>query len=435
MSIIKKKEAVQEVNTLVSEELEAAVLGVIINNCNIFYKVCDQLSESCFSTKLHIDIYNDIKSSLNDNNLVSPHILMHKYKDVRDENGDLLTKNVIGIMVQSAHLHALNIKEHVDTLVDLSKRRGLQQRLQDGLAAVQNHDKDITSLLSNISSEVNNLHEQGENDSITEYRDGVMEIYESLKAEEPAYKATTGLKILDEAMAGGIQKGRVYAFLAAAKTGKTMLATTISNHLNKQGHKHTFICAEMGSREIIERMVGQNIGVPTHAFRERGSQELIELLAVEVTKCKMNVNFVDEPGIEFDELKTKIEVQVYKNKIEGFILDYYQLVSGQRKDQTQAQHLEAVANWVHRTCKKHNIWCVMLVQSNDEGKVLGSRGLDRACDQKYLLDRVRDSDGDPVGPRAWMKMKLSRYTPLMPMGDKNMPSIKIHENGTHIVEI
>jgi hypothetical protein len=181
-------------------------------------------------------------------------------------------------------------------------------------------------------------------------------------------------------------------------------------------------------------MLGHRLGLPTKEFRKRGNNDLKEKIANEVVRIQGNVIFEDEPGIDFDRLKSLIEKHIHKNQIEGFILDYYQLVSGQRNGQSQAQHLEDVANWIHRVCKKHNIWCLLPVQANDEGKVLGSRGLDRACDQKYMIERPLDNQGDPISSDMWLKMKLSRYTPLAKLGSETAPSLKISENGTHVEE-
>ena len=69
------------------------------------------------------------------------------------------------------------------------------------------------------------------------------------------------MNILDVAMGGGIERKRVYAFLAPPKCGKTLIATTISNQLATDNHKHLFICAEMGSDELIKRQLGQRLNL------------------------------------------------------------------------------------------------------------------------------------------------------------------------------
>ncbi len=73
----------------------------------------------------------------------------------------------------------------------------------------------------------------------------------------------------------------------------------------------------------------------------------------------------------------------------------------------------------------------MLVQTNDETKVLGSRGLNRACDQGYLIERPLDEQGDPIGTDAWLKLRFSRYTKTYRIGTKDKPYLELHKNGTH----
>ena len=75
------------------------------------------------------------------------------------------------------------------------------------------------------------------------------------------------------------------------------------------------------------------------------------------------------------------------------------------------------------------------MQTNDQQQVLGSRGLNRACDQGYLLERPLDEQGDPMNANAWLKLRFSRYTKACNLGSESSPCLRIHENGTHFEEL
>ncbi len=420
---------------LENEKLEASVLGILIANGDLLHKVSDILTPSVFSSHIHEKLFICIRQLYEESGAISKVQLYHKFAHVMDSKGDELKQNYLDIVSGYGSLNAPHLREQAKTIVDLHQKRLLKAALDSLSQEILFGDKDALDIASQAISEATKIITSGASDNSIGIKTAFEDIYNIVSSPEPSYKAKTGVSAVDCGMSGGMQKGRVYAFIAAAKCGKTMLATTISNNLCDSGHKHLFVCAEMGSNEITQRMLGHRIGLPTKAFRERKDEELKDLIAKEQCAVSANVIFEDEPGIELDRLKAVVEKHIHRNKIEGFILDYYQLVSGQERHQSQAQHLENVANWIHRVCKKNNIWCLLLVQANDEGKVLGSRGLDRACDQKYMIERPLDQQGDPVGHRAWLKMKLSRYTGLLSLGNDLNPTLEIHENGTHFINI
>lgn len=416
---------------------EQALLGTVLSHNEAIYRIIRMVCIEDFFEPVHQRIYGAILELVGEGRIASP-VTLKNYFD-RDEALDDIGGAEYLARLAGFSVPPSNLADYARLIVDLHQRRALDALCEDTL--LQLHSQNTSSAVdvaSNMLSAATKIITTSANDNSKKIKDAFEEIYETLKSPEPAYRASTGLKVVDAGMGGGMQKGRVYAFLAPAKCGKTMMATTISNNLCDGGHKHLFVCAEMGSREITERMLGQRLRVPTKAFRERNNIELITAVANQIggkNAVLPNVIFEDEPGIELERLKIVIEKHIHKNKIEGFILDYYQLVTGQERHQSQAQHLENVANWIHRVCKKRNIWCLLLVQANDEGKVLGSRGLDRACDQKYMIERPLDEQNDPVGSMMWLKMKLSRYTLLLYLGKESAPTLRINNNGTHLEEV
>lgn len=416
---------------LINHELERSVLGSIINNDMLFPKLMDLLRVEVFDCPVNARLFTCVKEEFFDSGSISRLKILHRFTDVRSSNGEKLKQNFVDICSTAAS--PMSVREYTKTLVDLQQRRQLKQLCQSALEDLST-EKSSLDLASSILSGATNVVSSVALDNAKTIGSEFEGLYEQARVGVEQTGAKTGLDMLDCAMDGGLQKSRVYSFIAKSKCGKTMLATTISNALCDNKTKHAFICAEMGSREVASRMLGQRVGLPTEAFKRKQEQYVLDKIAKETVKVKDHVIFENEPAIEFDRLKALIEKHVYKNKIEGFILDYYQLVTGQQKHQSHAQHLEDVANWIHRVCKKHNIWCLLLVQANDEGQVLGSRGIDRACDQKYMIERPLDEQGDPKGSDAWLKMKLSRYTKLVNLGSESMPTLQIAYNGTHIEE-
>jgi replicative DNA helicase len=410
---------------LINHEAEIMVLSTFLYKNEMFYKFMDTCTEDIFTTTFNKMIFKEMSKGILERGKVTKIELVHMCAD-EDE------KELLALMAEPT-IAILNLKHNIAILCELARKRKIKE-LAEKLVVVS--EDDSLTVVSKATAELNEIFFADNIDTTITFEQEGLNLYDMMDNPEPEYTADCGLNIINAGTDGGFQKGRVYAFLAPAKAGKTLLATTISNGLVDRQHKHLFVCAEMSSREIAMRMYGQRMNVPAKVFYNKNRNEhLKQRLVDEHKKVKQQLIFENDPGIEFDRLQALIEKHVYQNKIEGFVLDYYQLVSGQQRNENEAQHLEKVANWMHKTCKKLNIWCVLLVQANDDGKILGSRGLSRACDQMYSIERERDDNGDPIGNNAWLKMKISRYTPLIHLGDKNNPSLYIHNNGTHFEEI
>lgn len=420
---------------LENARLEAAVLGALVANGDLIHKVSDLLRPEVFNEPLHSKLYGCITKLHQETGQVSGYQLLHKFTDVFDGTPEQAKQNYVDIVVKAGSLAGIKIRNLAKTLVELHQKRQLSKLFADLSVKITLGEGDATEIAALALSGAEKIIAEGGRDNSVTINKAFERIYDQIGSPEPAYKAKTGITVVDIGTDKGLELGRVYGFIAPAKCGKTMLATTMSNNLCDAGHKHLFVCAEMGSAEISARMLGQRLDRPIKDFRDKKDDELREQVAEQVARVKQNIIFEDEPGIEFSRLRAVVEKHIHRSKIEGFILDYYQLVSGQEHNKSKADHLESVANWIHYVCKKNNIWCILLIQTNDEGKVLNSRGLDRACDQKYMIKRPLDENGDPKGSKAWLVMQLTRYTRREPLGTELNPSLEIHHNGTHFVNL
>lgn len=411
------------IKNLENNDIEHNILGSVIANNDLFYRLCVMIKPIHFANQQNAEVWIAVEALMQSEGKVTHGNLYGKYialfGDQAKEYSSMLLRNSFGITALS----------NAKTLVDLYNRRILLEIYQQGIERLADGDiaKSGEDLASETANKIEQLLASSSKDSSSNLQENMNKIYEDLRDGFARSRVSTGLINLDRGMAGGLERGRLYAFSAVSKAGKTLLASTIANHLNDTDVKHLFVCAEMDSMEITSRMLGAKTSKLAGNHMSRVQEA--------VASTKRNMIFEDEPGIEFDRLKNLVERHVLKNKIQGFILDYYQLVSGCPKGSNQSQHLEEVANWIHRVCKRHNIWSIILVQSNDEGRTFGSRGLERACDQLYMLERQLDDQGHPIGRGAWLVMAKSRYTKRENLGSKSSPSLAISENGTHFEDV
>ena len=143
-----------------------------------------------------------------------------------------------------------------------------------------------------------------------------------------------------------------------------------------------------------------------------------------------NIHMCYEQSIEFENLKQRLHYLVHNKGIKGFVIDYWQIIEGVKKNQTEALHLQTVAQWIGGFCKKENVFGVILCQLNDDGTLFASRGINRAVEQFYHINRSGLND-----EYAWFHMKFSRYCEAVDVGSEVDPAFIFHPNGPYFQEI
>jgi replicative DNA helicase len=252
-------------------------------------------------------------------------------------------------------------------------------------------------------------------------------IIEALQNNDKPY--STGLRLLDEAMEGGLYANKSYAFCARKKMGKTMLAATISANLNNSGVKHLFICGEMSPEEILQRMLCRELRVESSEFRlnKKNLSKRIEQLEI-----KDNLFFRNAPGLTFDELKHILDHAVIKLGVKGVILDYWQLVGGKKPSKSTAEHLDEVAQYLADYSRQKGLFNITFAQINQEGNTRGGEGIRLAFDQVY---DIKAPENDPSTSVRYLEMMETRYTQWQDIGSESSPRFKIVKDGLFFEEI
>ena len=231
----------------------------------------------------------------------------------------------------------------------------------------------------------------------------------------------TGIQALDDqGMRGGLYRGFTYGIAAKAKAGKTTLAHSISYNLNLAGVRHAYIALEMGSKQIVQRQIARHGGFNSLRFIEDKSNEFLTLATQNGMALPANCVYHYAPSLTFSELKSALSRMVLNDKIQGYFLDYWQLVTGKEKGQTQEEHQALVAQWLAAFNAKHNVWGVVICQLNKEDNAFGGAGINRACDQFYKLHRGEVSGCEH---HAWLELEHSRYTYAGEIGNETSPSL------------
>jgi replicative DNA helicase len=219
----------------------------------------------------------------------------------------------------------------------------------------------------------------------------------------------------------------MYGVAARKKIGKTILLGSLSHNLNASEVPHLFIGLEMSAEEIEQRNIARDMRFNSIKFLTSDRQKVRDLVGTYAATVPDNMIFEHRPGLTFDELRRMIARHT-QHGIAGIFLDYWQLVGGRRKGETEEQHLRDVAQFLADVARKENVFVVIAAQVNQEGNTRGGEGLKLACDMYLHLHREKDAAG------AWLEMEESRFTRYIDVGTESMAGIWLHKRGPYFSE-
>lgn len=374
------------------------------------------LEEQDFSNSLHSNVFNKISISLAQYNAFC-------VSDMKSISGNVSEDiNVIDYVTQCVDALISKQPQQIIHYVGLLKEHRRKSFVLDKINFIRSNFDDYSS--QEILQEIGNLF--AENECIFPTIKKGETIFQEilLDFEEPPKYHATGIRELDRSMAGGLVSGYTYGIAGKEKSGKTTLASTISYNLNEFDCPHLYIALEMGSKEIEKRNLARRSNANSLSFRNPQKPFQSQIIK---TKPSHHVHYLDAAGQNLDEIIQAITMARIKYRITGFILDYWQLVEGRQRGDTEEQHIRRVAQSLANYAKRNGLWCIILAQLNKDGDLFGGGGLKKACDQLFYIKHIEGEDR-----LRWLEMAASRYTPIINVGSEDKPSLILNQQyGPH----
>lgn len=400
-------------------QLERELLGTIIAYPESMKRL-EGLHDEHFYDETHRALYAEILSMVANSERISIAKLA-------------LTSDAKYLSQIAASTRVLDMKGAVGVLVELYTRRLVQSMASMAADAIERGASSaealqfLTPLTSGQALEAQ-TRTMNDNGKVTEAI-----IHELTTSAMPSQ---TGLTKLDECMGGGMYPKKAYGIAARKKVGKTIMLGTISHNLNMAGVNHLFICGEMGEKEIHQRVLSRALDIYPSAFRSGYAEKpfIIEKLKEYNRQVPKNTIYLDAPAITFDRLKQAVVTAHMRHGIKGFILDYWQLVSGKDGRNSEAFHLGEVAQWIAEVCRKLDIWALVAAQINQDGNTRGGEGMRLAFDQVYHMQPIGEDGGDVTMPGRWLEMMDTRYTQWADIGSPQYAGVMLNEKGLFFEE-
>jgi replicative DNA helicase len=413
--------------SLENVEAEQGLIGALLSNNSLLPRMTFFESAHLFEP-VHQRIFTAIEAAHKAGRMATPLTLKPLF-DADPALADIGGGRYLNKLAATSN-HVIDPVELAQHITGLAQRRALLAAIEEAKAKLaEASDEESSDLVQTLCAKFESIG-RGFDGPLFETSQQVGEriLKNMFHTQKPH---STGLARLDAAMDGGLFPGKSYGFAGKKKHGKTILAGTISENLNRQGVKHLFICAEMGPDEIHQRTLARQTGSYASVFRsEHGKEDWFQKKAGDaVARDNACTIFHNAPGMTFEQLRKVVLTAIYKHHIKGFILDYWQLVKGWGKSQNPTDHYDLVAQWIADTGRKYGVWTITTAQINREGDTRGGDGIRLAFDQVYQIQRP-----DLGLPGTWLEMMDTRYTKWADVGDENDPGLLMSEKGTHFEE-
>jgi replicative DNA helicase len=408
---------------------ERAVLaGICAYSDKAFYEVSDILSETCFTIDSNIIIYKCLKHLFD-----KGHSTEIDIASIISSAQELDLAHVLSKKEEAQHLKAImdfpvsldNIRKFAAKIKKLDIARLLHKQLkiaQDKILDI-NGSETVTSILS-IAEDVvfdftNRLNDSESGpESIGTNLDEYIKYLEEHKIDQVGI--STGFKIYDQAIGGGLRKSTVNVIAARPKVGKTLLSDNMGFHIASNGIPVLNMDTEMTKEDHLHRVMAMMTEIEintieTGAFAETIDKKTKITEAVEKLK-QTKLYYKSIAGKSFEEQLAIMRRWVMKEvglnddgtaKDCVIFYDYLKLMdsAGISQDMKEYQVLGFMMTSLHNFATKYKVPIVAFVQLNRDGITKESTdtasGSDRIiwlCSNFTIFKRKSDEEIAEDGP-------------------------------------
>jgi len=409
---------------------ERAVLaGICSYSDKAFYEVADILSETCFTIDSNIIIYKCLKHLFEKGHSTNIDVAC-----IISSAQELDLAHVLSKKEEAQHLKAImdfpvsldNIRKFAAKIRKLDIARLLHKQLklaQDKILDV-NGSESITSILG-IAEDVvfdftNKLNDSESGpESIGTNLDEYIKYLEEHKVDQVGI--STGFKIYDQAIGGGLRKSTVNVIAARPKVGKTLLSDNMGFHIaNKLSIPVLNMDTEMTKEDHLHRVLAMMTeieinNIETGAFAQTIDKKSKITEAVEQLK-QTKLFYKSIAGKSFEEQLAIMRRWVIKDvglnpdgtaKDCVIFYDYLKLMdsAGISQDMKEYQVLGFMMTSLHNFATKYKVPIVAFVQLNRDGITKESTdtasGSDRIiwlCSNFTIFKRKSDEEIAEDGP-------------------------------------
>jgi len=385
---------------------ELGVLGAIIYDNNLYWRVAEFLRPEDFYAPAHQRIYQKLQARISRSSAADPVVLMEAF----EADGDLAEIGGPAYLARLIEKAAFGpeVYDYAKLIHDLSIRRGL---VDIGAELTSRATKGEGELIGQglIEETEKRLYSLAERDASgkgwVDFRNALAGALKSTEAAQnrdgQVSGIATGFKLLDLKV-GGLHKSDLLILAGRPSMGKTALATNIAFNTARNCVRETladgsrvtthgavvgFFSLEMSSEQLAARVLADAASVSSSKMRQGDLEkvEYIQMRDAAVLLERIPLYIDDTGGISISQLSARARRLQREKGLDLLIVDYLQLVtgSGTRKNDNRVNEVSEVTQGLKALAKELSIPVIALSQL--------SRQVEQREDKRPQLSDLRES--------------------------------------------
>ena len=368
--------------TLQSQAAERVVLGALLLNSDIYFKINDLLKPDNFYYERNRIIYQNISELMNIRGKCDMIILTNYLRQ----------KNLLEAVGGAAYITDLsdgvcsteNIEYHSLIIIEKYRQRKyleLSQLLKDR-ATTEEDVFDTEDIISRFLAEINDGLTSHETVNATTILPDIITSVNSISGGNKVLGFDTGYQAINE-VTGGWQDTDLIVIAARPGIGKTsFVLNMIANTTTNKGK--LIYSLEMSREQLVKRLIAIKKEIALSKLMRYGlnsrEMELFNEALTDIERIKVFIN--DKGGININKLCLDIKRHVAVNNIGIVFIDYLQLITTE-KQQSRDREIGVITGKLKETAKDCKVPIIALSQMH--------RGIETRALKKPTLSDLRES--------------------------------------------
>ena len=388
-----------------SIDAERAILGAILFDNEIFYRVNSYLKAEHFYDPVHELVFDACQTLINQGRLASPVVIdsfCSKSPGFVEAGGRRYLEQLAASVPSTVSAH-----DYARLVFDLAVRRGLMAvgaAMIDRARDAEIHDEPARQL-EEAEQALYKLAETGKfGGGFKTFRKAMAEsidiAHEAINRDGGLAGISTGLRNLDEKL-GGLQRSDLIILAARPAMGKSSLAVNIAvnaalahkSERQEDGSMKTtegaivgLFSLEMAAEQLATRIISERTGISSSDIR-RGeiSQEDFDRIYHESKRIESLPLYIDDTGgIALAQLAARARRLKRQHGLDLLIVDYLQLLTGSgKRSDNRVQEITEISMGLKALAKELNVPVIALSQL--------SRQVENRDDKRPQLADLRES--------------------------------------------
>ena len=370
---------------IMNSEAEKIVLSAILEKNDLILNVVDRLEINDFYDSKHQIIYSIMKILYSKGSLIDVTTIVELL------GNDLLEVGGVSYLA-SLHTPTLQIKDHVNIIIEKSKMRKLNLILQRSLKEVEDGSKNAEDIVNELEKKNLEITDRKVNELVNDSK--LMEL--TLKIVEDNFKSNgkilgieSGISILDRAI-NGFQKSKLYIMAGRPGMCKSAFALNVVQNASIKNNI-LYYNLEMPEEELGFRRIAMTSFINGIKI-ERGNLSDEEWTSIGqasnlIATGKVNTNC--KANIHLNTIRAQAKKMKLQNGLDMIVIDYIGLISKKDMGNTAAEQISNMASGLKILAKELQLPIIALSQLN--------RGCEQRVDGKGghrpMLSDLKESGG------------------------------------------